>query len=124
MRKQYGCALGILLGTLINVACAEQSQTFHGHFVWGHEVREFSPCNGETVWWQGDSGLVDELVDYYQANTSSPYQAIYVSWRGQLLPAAKDGFAADYPAVLQVTEVLKWQLAIPPSCKAGITPSS
>ncbi|MEE1673845.1 hypothetical protein SNR37_003272 [Agarivorans aestuarii] len=110
-------AILVLVGGLLSLsACKEKPDVYSGHFVYGHEVREFIPCGRSALWWQADKEMVADLLEFYQSNITQPYQAIYVQTEAKLLPAATNGYAQDYPAVLRLDKILDWQLRVPPSC--------
>ncbi|WP_406609355.1 hypothetical protein [Agarivorans sp. JK6] len=112
-------ATAMLIGSVLSLtACGEKPKVYSGRFIFGHEVREFIPCGRSALWWQADQDLVADLIEFYQLNTTEPYQAIYVQAEAKLLPAATDGYAQDYPAVLRLDKILDWQQAVPDSCNA------
>ena len=85
---------------------AAQTGRFSGHLVWGHEVRSFKKCDGKREGWViNDAG--DELVEIYQALTSVPYQEMFVEVRAEWGDAPGEGFGADYPESLRITELIR-----------------
>jgi len=85
---------------------AAQTGRFSGHLVWGHEVRSFKECDGKREGWViNDAG--DELVEIYEELTTTPYQEMFVEVRGEWGDALEEGFGADYPESLRVTELIR-----------------
>ncbi len=83
-----------------------QSSRFSGHLVWGHEVRSFTVCDGDREGWViNEAGA--ELVEVYEELTSSPYQEMFVEVRGEWGEAPQDGFGADFPESLRITELMR-----------------
>ena len=83
-----------------------QSSRFSGHLVWGHEVRSFTVCVGDREGWViNEAGA--ELVEVYEELTSSPYQEMFVEVRGEWSEAPQDGFGADFPETLRITELIR-----------------
>ena len=90
----------------MGASSAAQTGRFTGHLVWGHEVRSFEACDGKREGWViNDAG--DELVEIYRALTSVPYQEMFVEVRGEWGDAPGEGFGADYPESLRVTELIR-----------------
>jgi uncharacterized membrane protein len=52
-----------------------------------------------------DSG--DELVEVYQELTSAPYQPMFVEVRGEWIEAPPEGFGAEFPRALRITELIR-----------------
>lgn len=85
---------------------AAQTGRFSGHLVWGHESRSFKGCDGEREGWViNESG--DELVRVYEELTSVPYQEIFVEVRGEWGESPENGFGAEYPETLRITELMR-----------------
>ncbi len=77
-----------------------------GHLVWGHESRSFTECgSGREAWVLNESG--DELAAVYQELTAAPYQPMFVEVRGEWVAPPREGFGADYPEALRITELLR-----------------
>ncbi len=91
-----------------------------GVYTYGHEVESFAPCNTEAAYWiTGHETVLNTLKDASLAKAEqlqAPYQGIYAEVNLALLPAAEDGFAADYDGVVQALEVKKWRKDIPKTC--------
>lgn len=74
-----------------------------GHLVWGHEARTFTECGTErTGWVINESGK--DLVQVYEELTSSPYEPLFVEVSGNWADAPEQGFGADYPEAMRITE--------------------
>lgn len=77
-----------------------------GHLVWGHESRSFTECDsGREAWALNESG--DELTAIYEELTAAPYQPLFVEVRGEWVAPPHEGFGADYPEALRITELLR-----------------
>lgn len=74
-----------------------------GYLSWGHEGRSFSACgSGRTGWVTNESGK--ELLEVYQELTSEPHQPLFVEVSGNWADAPKQGFGADFPEAIRITE--------------------
>lgn len=82
----------------------KQPDTRHrGYLAWGHEERSFTGCGTErTGWVINDSG--EDLIDVYEELTSSPYEPLFVEVSGNWTDAPEQGFGADYPEAMRITE--------------------
>jgi uncharacterized membrane protein len=90
----------------IERARGPQVGRIRGHLVWGHESRSFTECDTEReAWVFNESGA--ELAAVYEELTAEPYQPMFVEVRGEWVTAPRDGFAADYPEALRITELLR-----------------
>ena len=79
---------------------------FTGYLVWGHEARSFRECTGDREGWVINE-VGEELVEIYHSLTSEPYQEMFVEVRGEWQDAPGEGFGADYPEALRVTELIR-----------------
>lgn len=81
--------------------------TVKGSLCIGHEVQSFVAEGDTTAYWiQDPSG---ELIRRYADITGAqakPYEQIYVELRVQDLGVGYDGFAADYPGIYQVKQII------------------
>lgn len=74
-----------------------------GHLVWGHEGRSFAECGSErTGWVINESGK--GLLEVYQELTSTAYESLFVEVSGNWTDAPEQGFGADYPEAMRITE--------------------
>lgn len=103
--------LSTLFIALCLAACTAPGQNdfaFHGHYTWGHEVRSFQPCGSDQVYWVKTSPEIQkELFEYHQANTSKPYEAVYIEFKGEILNEELTGFARDYDGLIRINTILK-----------------
>jgi uncharacterized membrane protein len=74
-----------------------------GHLVWGHEGRTFSECGSQrTGWVINESGK--GLLEVYQELTTAAYEPLFVEVTGNWADAPKEGFGADFPEAMRITE--------------------
>lgn len=81
--------------------------TWRGMVIWGHEVREFRPCeSSEALWVVDETG---ELWDRYRELTqdSKPYTELYVEIHGEVESPPLDGFGSGYSESIRVDRVLR-----------------
>ncbi|PIE42710.1 MAG: hypothetical protein CSA50_08970 [Gammaproteobacteria bacterium] len=94
-----------------------------GVYIYGHEVESFTPCDTKTDYWiTGHKTVLGTLKEASLAKArqlAKPYQGVYAELRLALLPAAEDGFAADYDGVVEALEVKTWASDIPETCLAA-----
>lgn len=77
-----------------------------GHLAWGQERRSFTECGtGREGWAINASG--DELVEVYEALTSSPYQPMFAEVRGEWVAAPQQGSGAGFGEALRITDLLR-----------------
>ena len=111
--------LAILLVLYSSAALAHDSE-FRGTYVWGAEVDIFSPCNSQLVYWTSYNWAGVPLREFYEANTSEPYQKIYIKFRGQILNEDVDGFASNYDGLIHISEIYEIKIDLPNDCKANL----
>lgn len=80
--------------------------TLTGHFVYGHESREFTPCDTQEVYWVAD-GTGGDMPAVYQALAAQPYEPIYAEVRGSVGPRPDAGFADSYDRQLRIVELIR-----------------
>jgi uncharacterized membrane protein len=81
----------------------QPTERHRGHLTWGHETRTFTGCGTErTAWVINESG--EDLVEVYEELTSAPYEPLFVEVSGNWADAPKEGFGADYPEAMRITE--------------------
>ena len=74
-----------------------------GYLVWGHEGRSFAECGSKrTGWVINESGK--SLLEVYQELTSTAYEPLFVEVSGNWADAPEQGFGADYPEAMRITE--------------------
>ena len=112
--------LAVLL--LMNIACApsaEHSPVQRGLYYWGHEVNVVCDCSGDDCYWvQGERALLDQLRAFVQAQTTPPYQPVFLTYTGRILDQPTDGFAADYEGYREISTVRTLSADLPEDCPA------
>ncbi len=117
--------LGIVCSSVLLASCevnkpeTDQSLTqFKGQYVYGHEVSSFQPCNSTVAY-----SIVFPDAEYKRLSAMNPKkvegldQPVYVELSGTLSSSAnEDRVAADYDAILKVSEVQKVLDSVPDSC--------
>lgn len=81
---------------------APQRFMLRGQVILGHEVRTISPCGSNTQYWLQ---LPASLTQEGAALMRGPNQPIYGEVIGEFVKPPIDGFAADYPASFNVTQL-------------------
>ena len=90
---------------------------FKGLYTWGAEVNVFQPCGSKDVFWVSASSWVQRpLIEYVQKSTATPYQSIYIEFRGALLNEVRGGFAEQYDGLVRVSEINHKSSEIPVGC--------
>jgi hypothetical protein len=114
----------LLLATgLAGLACGSTATTYRGHYVFGHEVRAFTPCaDAEDLWVVGDSQVVGPLELLHDSLTTEPYEAVFVEVHGHRLPGKGDGFAESYDGLIQFDSILSVSKQQPGDCGASKKP--
>jgi len=102
----YLTLVGSLL-TRIDVS-GEGTQVLRGALVYGHEVHTFTPCGGDAYWIAPDSRAYAVLKAVYEERAlgKEPYAPVYAVVSGVVASAPADGFGADYPFSITITQVL------------------
>jgi uncharacterized membrane protein len=80
------------------------AERFTGHLVWGHEARSFTGCGTTREAWVVDRTEGD-LVEVYEGLAVEAYQPVFVEIRGRREPGPSEGFGAEYPEQVVVTEL-------------------
>lgn len=112
-------ALALSVPPLAGANGADCDLIYSGRYTWGAEVNSFQPCESDSVYWvSASSWVLDPLKRFIEAHTASPYQSVYVEFRGHLLDEQVGGFAADYDGLIRISEVLERAAAIPNTCRA------
>lgn len=77
---------------------SDEELVLAGEFVYGHESRTFTPCNGEAHWLMPQSNADAALRAVYEQRTAElePYTPIYIVLVGQVTEAPVEGFGADF----------------------------
>ena len=85
----------------------EFQKVLNGTYIFGSEVSSFQPCGSSAeLWVTGEQKLLTKLESDYMNLVAKPYQEVFVSFKGNRLPKAKDGFAADYDGKFELLDVL------------------
>jgi len=90
---------------------------FRGLYTWGAEVNVFQPCGSKDVFWVSASSWVQRpLIEYVQKSIATPYQSIYIEFRGDILNEVRGGFAEVYDGLIRVSEINYKSSEIPVEC--------
>ena len=83
-----------------------EEQSLAGHYIYGHEVNTFQPCDKEgTFWVIGSNEELEVLRKEYLNYASKPYDEVFVEIAGDYLGKSSDGFAMDYDGQFQVDRI-------------------
>jgi len=93
------------------------NRVFKGMYTWGGEVNVFQPCESSDVFWvSASSWVLRPLIEYVKKSISTPYQSIYIEFRGNILNEVRGGFAEQYDGLIRVSEVNHKSGYIPAEC--------
>ena len=93
------------------------TRVFNGLYTRGAEVNVFQPCGSNEIFWVSASSWVQgPLIEYVQKSIATPYQSIYIEFRGVLLNEVRDGFAEQYDGLIRVSEINYKSSEIPVEC--------
>ena len=92
-------------------------KVYRGTYSWGPEVHSFQPCNSENDYWVTFDWAGIEMHEFYKSTDKKPYQLMYIEFRGQVLNEEVDGFASSYSGLIRISEVKKYTMEVPISCK-------
>lgn len=95
----------------------DHEKIYKGTYSWGHEVHSFKPCNEKEDYWVSFDWAGIEMHEFYKKADKKPYQLMYIEFRGQVLNEIVDGFADSYSGLIRISEVQKYTINIPGSCK-------
>lgn len=96
---------------------ADYDSEYQGIYHWGAEVNTFSPCDSEMTYWvSGSSWVLKPLYNFVKDETKSPYEPVYIEFRGHLLDEKLDGFATEYDGLIRISELRLKSLKIPQQC--------
>ena len=88
-----------------------------GHFIWGAEVNVFSPCGSDQEYWVvADSATHSALRTQYLAFGLPPYEAVFVSVRGEMGPVLDCGFCDQYDGSFRVEDLMTMESPGPEDC--------
>ncbi|PID36988.1 MAG: hypothetical protein CR993_02540 [Rhodobacterales bacterium] len=116
------------VGALALAGCAQEGikpsgpMKMSGLYTYGHEVQSFIPCNSEMGFWavlpEREAERLNAMSLDKARRVGKPYQAIFAQVTGSLKSSKREeGFAADYDALLDVSEVHYASKTIPATCK-------
>jgi hypothetical protein len=115
MRAALFFVVSILVFSAIEANDCEM--VFKGLYTWGAEVNVFQPCGSKDVFWVSASSWVQgPLIEYVQKSIATPYQSIYIEFRGVLLNEVRGGFAEQYDGLIRVSEINHKSRDIPVEC--------
>ncbi|ACA88897.1 hypothetical protein [Shewanella woodyi] len=137
MKSLLAIAIIVLFFPLIGCQVSQHKQTsdknkssisepiHKGVYVWGHEVSSYQPCGEHLTYWVTATPASDELNQLSLAlseTRNAPYQPIYIEAAIHPIdrnshPAFSDGFAADYDAIIEISNVYMKLTELPSSCK-------
>jgi len=83
----------------------DKTTTFRGLYIFGHEVRSFTPCGDTKKFWAIDK-TNGEIISTHTRMTHEPYQQMFVEVRGYLTDTPQDGFGADYDGTIIINELI------------------
>ena len=85
---------------------AISSPIYAGEITIGVEVSVFV-TEGKEYWLEDETGEIQKRYVDVLGNGQAPYTPIYAELKGEKLPKAEDGFAADYDGVFKASEIVK-----------------
>lgn len=89
-----------------------------GHYIYGHEVNSFQPCNQKNVFWvTGSKKILQLLEQKHREYTSQPYEEVFAEIIGSFVGKASDGFAMDYDGQNLVIRMLGMKKKSKSDCK-------
>lgn len=78
------------------------------------------PCgSGDCYWVRGSSDVLESLKTFVAAQTSQPYQPVFITYQGRILDEPTSGFAADYEGYQLISGIQSISVAIPGDCPAS-----
>jgi len=83
--------------------------TLRGHVTIGQEVRSFTPCDADVMYWLVDRTDGD-LRTVYESLATQPYQPVFAVVEGGFGATLTEGFGADYSGQLIVNKVRRAEL--------------
>jgi hypothetical protein len=112
------------VGRCANVANRSDSAPlitkFKGHYIWGHEVNTFTPCNDQKTYWvNGSQNVLKNLEDQYKGLTKTPYEKTFAVITGKISPkdANSDGFDSDYDGLINIDSIDSMSTSSDADCK-------
>lgn len=109
----------VVLGAALALAACDAPPVLSGRYHYGGEVDIVCPCSTTQCYWvRAEPAIAGQLHDYAQRQAQTPYQAMYLRWRGHLLDEPRVGFAANYDGLMRVEKILALSVEIPANCAA------
>ena len=105
------------LSLSLQVCAVESDRIFEGKYTWGHEVHSFTPCGSDVSYWVSFDWAGQAMQDFYKRNFKTPYQTMYLKFRGHLLDEKVDGFAEQYDGLIRISEVKGYSFEQPINCQ-------
>jgi hypothetical protein len=106
----------LLLGALGDAGADEK--LFEGRYAWNDIRNTLQPCGSVQIYWLDASDDVQsKLRKFVKGHAAGRQQPVYVELRGQLGPAPRDGFGADYDGMLKVSDIVQMKGFVPAACR-------
>lgn len=100
-------------------ACQPAPPPARALYYWGGEVNVACPCGTSQCFWvRGTPAVLERLRGFVQAETSRPYQPVFLRYRGERLAEPTSGFAADYDGYLRIDRIESLSPTLPDDCPA------
>lgn len=111
------CSTLVPAAILTGLAACGDPPAERGLYYYGAEVNVVCPCGTETCFWvRGSPALLDPLKTFVQRNAETPYQPMFLRYRGRLLDDAPVGFAVSYDGLYRIESVLAIEKTLPENC--------
>ncbi|MEM8767937.1 MAG: hypothetical protein AAGE43_10860 [Pseudomonadota bacterium] len=108
---------GVLIFLAVT-ACGDPSAE-RGLYYYGGEVNVVCPCGGDSCYWvRGAAAVLDPMKRFVLKNAATPYQPMYLQYRGEALKETPVGFAANYDGLYRIDSVLAIDSTLPADCQA------
>jgi len=111
-----------LMLSLQLIACSgvgvnAEQKDFKAQYIWGEGVNAVHICNEDKEYWvRAQPKTLGELERGYLRLTSTPYEYVYITFKGELLNEKLDGFAENYDGYMRVSELLTIAATVPKNC--------
>ncbi len=111
----------IIPATTIALDC---DKVYKGTYVWGNDADIFRPCTSDNSYWiSTQPSIHNQLTNFYRQHpTTSPYEPVYIEFRGHLLNEKVDDFAVNYDGLIRISELRVQSVDIPDTCTSHIVP--
>lgn len=110
--------LPILLFSLQMTACANNAPNeIEALYTWGEGVNSVYVCSEAKEYWvDSQAPTLKKLETEYLHLVKSPYEPIFIVFKGSVIDAELDGFATNYDGLMRVDKVIQLGGAIPERC--------